>query len=73
MATKARIFIVDQEYRAKYKVYFVDQSYQEKNTALISPGEQVRQEYQADTKVLIVDQEYRADIKIMRKNFPGYR
>ena len=70
MATKAKIFVVDQEYRADRKVYFVDQAYQEKNAVLISPGELVRQEYQADTKVFIVDQEYRADIKIMRKNFP---
>ncbi len=29
------------------------------------------QEYQADVKVFIVDQEYKANIKIMRKNFPA--
>ena len=67
---KAKVFIVPQEYKAKYKVFFVDQSYQEKNAQLISPGELVKQEYQADVKVFIVDQEYKADIKIMHKNFP---
>ena len=69
MAAKAKIFIVDQEYKADRKVYFVDQTYKQKNAQIISPGELV-QEYKADTKVFIVDQEYKADIKIMRKNFP---
>ena len=68
---KAKIFIVPQEYKAKYKVFFVDQSYKEKNTQIISPGELVKQEYQADVKVFITDKEYKADIKIMRKNFPS--
>jgi len=68
---KAKVFIVDQEYKAKYKVYFVDHTYQEKNAKLITPGELVTQEYQADVKVFIVNQEYKADIKIMRKNFPA--
>lgn len=68
---KAKIFIVPQEYKAKYKVFFVDQSYKEKNTQLISPGKLVKQEYQADVKVFITDKEYKADIKIMRKNFPS--
>ncbi len=66
---KVKVFIVPQEYKAKYKVYFIDQAYKEKNAQLISPGELVKQEYQADVKVFIVDQEYKADIKIMRKNF----
>ena len=69
--SKAKVFIEPQEYKAKYKVFFVDQAYKEKNAQLISPGELVQQEYQADVKVFIVDQEYKADIKIMRKNFPG--
>lgn len=68
---KAKVFIVPQEYKAKYKVFFVDQSYKEKNAQLVSPGELVKQEYQAEVKVFIVDQEYKADIKIMRKNFPS--
>ena len=67
---KAKVYIVDQEYKADYKVYFVSQSYKEKNHQIISPGELVKQEYQADAKVFIVDQEYKADIKIERKNFP---
>jgi hypothetical protein len=68
--SKAKVFIVNQEYQANHKVYFVDQAYQEKNAQIIAGGELVRQEYQADIKVFIVDQEYKASIKIMRKNFP---
>ena len=68
---KAKVFIVPQEYKAKYKVFFVDQAYKEKNTQLISPGELVKQEYQADVKVFITDKEYKADVKILRKNFPS--
>jgi hypothetical protein len=41
---KAKVFIVQQDYKAKYKVFFVDQSYKEKNIQLISPGELVKQE-----------------------------
>lgn len=67
---KAKVFIVEQEYKAKYKVFFVDQSYKEKNADIIAGGDLVKQEYQADVKVFIVEQEYKADIKIMRKNFP---
>ena len=70
MAAKAKVFIVNYEYQANRRVYFVDQPYKEKNAQLISPGVLVRYDYQADIKVFIVDQEYRADIKIMRKNFP---
>lgn len=70
MAAKAKVFIVKYEHQADRKVYFVDYSYQEKNAQIISPGELVRYDYQADTKVFIVDQDYKADIKIMRKNFP---
>ena len=70
MAAKAKVFMVNQEYKADKKVYFVDYAYKEKNAALISPGELVRYHYQADTIVFIVDQEHKADIKIMRKNFP---
>ena len=70
MAAKAKVFIVKYEYQADRKVYFVDQAYQEKNAQIISPGALVRYDYQADTKVFIVDQDYKADIKIMRKNFP---
>lgn len=66
-----RIYIVDQEYKAKYKVYFVDQQYKEKNADLLKGCKLVSQEYQADIKVYIVNQEYKADIKILRKNFPS--
>jgi hypothetical protein len=70
MGAKAKVYIVDKDYKADHKVCFVSQGYQEKNTQLITPGELVRQEYQADVKVFIVDQEYKATIKIQRKNFP---
>jgi hypothetical protein len=70
MASKAKVYIVNQEYQADHKVYFVSNAYEEKNAQLISPGELVSQEYQAELKVFIVDQEYQATIKIMREHFP---
>ena len=30
-----KVYIVNQEYKAKYKVFFVDQQYKEKNAELI--------------------------------------
>lgn len=68
---QAKVYIVDQTYKAKYKVYFVDQTHQEKNAQIIAGGKLVKNEWEADVKVYIVQQEYQADIKIMRKNFPG--
>lgn len=68
---QAKVFIVDQPYKAKYKVYFVDQPYQEKNAQIIAGGKLVKNEWEADEKVCIVQQEYQADIKITRKNFPS--
>ena len=65
-----KVYIVNQEYKAQYKVFFVDQQYKEKNAEIIKGCKLVNQEYQADIKVFIVSQEYKADIKIMRKNFP---
>jgi hypothetical protein len=67
---QAKVFIVDQAYKANYKVYFVDQPYQEKNAAIIAGGKLVKYEHEADVKVYIVNQDYQADIKIIRKNFP---
>ena len=64
------VFIVNQEYKADYKVYFVDQKYKEKNADIIRGLPLVKQEYQASVKVFIVNQEYKATIKIMRENFP---
>ena len=68
---QAKVFVIDQPYKAKYKVYFVDQSYQEKNAAIIAGGKLANNEWEADTKVCIVQQEYQADIKITRMNFPS--
>lgn len=66
-----KVYIVDQQYKAKYKVFFVDQQYKEKNAEILKGCKLVNYEYQADIKVFIVNQEYQADIKIMRKNFPS--
>lgn len=65
-----KVYIVNQEYKANYKVFFVDQAYKEKNAEILKGCKLTNQEYQATIKVFIVNQEYKADIKIMRKNFP---
>ena len=65
-----KVFIVNQEYKAQYKVFFVNYEYQEKNAELLKGCKLVSQEYQADIKVFIVKYEYQANIKIMRKHFP---
>lgn len=66
----AKVFLVNQDYKADYKVFFVDQPHKQKNAQIICPGTLAGQEHQADVKVFIVEQEHKADIKIMRKNFP---
>lgn len=66
----AKVFLVNHEYQAQYKVFFVDHTYQEKNADIIKGGKLVDHEYQADVKVFIVSHEYQANIKIMRTNFP---
>ncbi len=68
---KAKIFIVKYESQSKYNVCFVDYPSQEKNITLISPGELVKYENQADVKVFIVNHTSQADILITRKNFPA--
>lgn len=70
MASKAKVFIVNHDYRADHKVFFVDHDYQQKNHQIISPGELVNHDYQADVKVFIVSHDYQASIKILKKNFP---
>jgi hypothetical protein len=69
MADKAKVYIASSDYKADYKVYFVNERYKEANTALISPGELVKSDYQANVKVFITDHEYQAQIKIMREHF----
>ena len=70
MADKAKVYIEPHDYKAEYKVYFVNDKSKEKNAALITPGELVKNDYQANVKVFITDQEYKADIKITREHFP---
>ena len=68
--SKAKVFIVDRDYQADYKVFFVDQAHKEKNAHIIKGGQPVDRSHSADVKIFIEDREYKADIKIMRKNFP---
>ena len=71
MASNAKVFIVEHEYQAKYKVCFVSHKHQEKNAEIIAGGQLVDRENQADVKVFIVQHEYQATIEIMRQNFPS--
>jgi len=71
MATKAKVFVVKNEYQADYKVYFVTRKDQEKNAEIIAGGELADHEYQANVKVFITNHEYQASIKIMREHFPA--
>ncbi len=69
--SQSKVYIVDQAYKANYKVCFVDVPYKEKNASLIKGGYLVKQEYDADIKGYIVEMESQANIKIMRENFPA--
>jgi hypothetical protein len=66
----AKVYIVDYESQAHYKVFFVDYESHQRNHQIIANGVLVDYESQADCKVFIVDYESQADIKILRKNFP---
>jgi hypothetical protein len=65
-----KVFITNQEYKAEYRVFFVDNQCKEKNAEIIKGCRLTNSESQADIKVFIVSNENRAEIKIMRKNFP---
>ena len=66
----AKVFIVDYQSQADYKVFFVDYASHEHNHQIIANGKLVSYASQADCKVFIVDYASQADIKILRKNFP---
>ena len=66
----AKVYIVNYESQADYKVYFVDYESLQKNHQIIANGKLVDYESQADCKIFIVNYESQADIKILRKNFP---
>lgn len=66
-----KVYIVNQESRAQYKVCFVDNTFREKNAEIIKGCKLVKMESQADVKVFLTTQESRADILITRKNFPS--
>ncbi len=66
----AKVFIVDRQYNADYRVCFVDREYRQKNHQIIAGGKLVDREYNADCKVFIVDHEYQAQILITHANFP---
>ncbi len=70
MANGPKVFLVDKDYKADYKVFLVEHSYKEKNAQLLAGGTLVQKDYQADTKVFLVDKDYKADICIMQRNFP---
>lgn len=69
MAT-AKVFIVNHESQADYKVCFVNYDSQQKNHQIITGGSLVKYVSQANVKVFIVKYESQADIKITQKNFP---
>jgi len=66
----AKVYIVDYESQADYKVYFVEYESHQKNHQIIANGKLVNYESHADCKVFIVNYESHAHIKILRKNFP---
>ena len=68
--SKSKVFIVNQEHKADYKVFFVEQPHKEKNHQIIKDLTLVKSEHQADVKLFIVSQDYKADICITQKNFP---
>ena len=68
---KAKVCIVDHDYKADYKVFFADHPRKEKNAQIIKGGKLVDHDYQADVNVFLVDQEDKADIIITRKKFPN--
>ncbi|NLK50116.1 MAG: hypothetical protein GX294_05655 [Candidatus Cloacimonetes bacterium] len=70
MSNQAKVFIVNYESKADYKVYFVNYASQEKNANIIAGGKLVKSESQANVKVFIVKYESKAQIKILHKNFP---
>jgi hypothetical protein len=66
----AKVYIVNYENQADYKVYFVDYESQQKNDQIIANGKLVGHESQSDCKIFIVNYESQANIRILRKNFP---
>ena len=65
-----KVYIVNYESQADYKVFFVNYESQERNAQIIKGCKLTDWQSQADCKVYIVNYESKADIKIMRKNFP---
>jgi hypothetical protein len=70
MANGPKVFLVDRDHRADYKVLLVDQPHKEKNAQLLANAKLVQREHEADLKLFIVDRDFKADIKIQAKNFP---
>lgn len=65
-----RIIIVEHEKDADYKVFFCDKEYQQRNHHFIAGGKLVVSKAHADVKIIIVEDSFRADIQILRTNFP---
>lgn len=65
-----KVFVADKEEDSDFNVFFVNQDSQQVNHKLIYKGELVKKASDADFKVFIVDKERKAQINILRKNFP---
>ena len=70
MANGPKVFLVDRDHRADYKVFLVDQPYKEQNAQLLAHAKLVHREHEADMKLFLVDRDHKADIKIQAKSFP---
>lgn len=65
-----KVFIVNQQHRADYKIFFCDRDHNQKNHQLLEGCELTTKEYQAKIKVFVVRQQHQADVLITRDNFP---
>lgn len=65
-----KIYIVNSQSQADYKVYYVNSPSQQKNHQLIEGGKLVQHQSQADLNLFIVKHPSQANILIMPKNFP---
>ena len=68
--TTTKVFIADKEADASFNIFFVDHESQQVNHKLIDKGILVKKASDADFKLFIVDKERKAQINILRKNFP---
>lgn len=70
MRTK-KISIVEHEKDADYKVFFCEKEYEQKNHHLLTGSKLTVRNDHADVRIIIVEYHNRANINILRKNFPA--